>query len=87
MKPPYELADTDPAVMEVWLEALRKLTPGEKLGLVFGMMEFMHDLAARQIRAEHPEWTEWDVLREIAARKYGRELADQAYPFARGAGR
>ncbi|MFN7924183.1 MAG: hypothetical protein U0Q16_29040 [Bryobacteraceae bacterium] len=86
MIPSCELADTDPVVTKVWLEALRKLTPGEKLGLVFGMMDFLHDVTARQIRAEHPEFSERDVLREIATRKYGSDLADRAYPRVKAAG-
>lgn len=82
----YELADTDPTARRVWIEALRRLTPGEKIGLVFDMITFMHDVASRQIRREHPEYSEHDVLRELVARRYGRELAVRAYPRAGGAG-
>jgi hypothetical protein len=83
MAPPH--ADTDPAAMEAWLAALRKLTPGEKFALVIEMMEMQQDASARQIRAEHPEFSQRDVLPEIAARCYGRELAERAYPMAKGA--
>jgi hypothetical protein len=76
----YELSDTDPRAMEVWLEALRRLTPGEKLKLVFEMMDFMHQAAIRQIQKEHPGIAERDMLRMIAARRYGQELADRVYP-------
>lgn len=78
----YELADTDPEVMKVWIELLRKLTPGEKLARTFEMIEFMHSIALSQIRKEHPEYSERDVLREIATRRYGRELALEVYPLA-----
>ena len=80
MSAPYQVADTDPQAMEVWLDALRRLTPGEKLRLVLEMIEFTHQLALRQIRAEHPGIGERDMLRELAARRYGRELAERAYP-------
>lgn len=86
MAAPYQLSDTDPAAMEAQLAALRKLTPGDKFALVLGMIEMLHDATARQIRAEHPEFDERDVLREIATRRYGRELAERAYPIAKGAG-
>lgn len=86
MTEPYQLGDTDSAAIEAWLAALRKLSPGDKFALVLGMIEMLHDATARQIRAEHPEFDERDVLREIAVRRYGRELAERAYPVTKGAG-
>lgn len=66
--------------MQVWLEALRRLTPRDKLRLVLEMIEFTHQLAVRQIRDEYPGITESDMLRALATPKYGRELAERAYP-------
>jgi hypothetical protein len=83
MTEPYQLADTDPEAMEVWLGALRRLTPGEKMRLVLEMIEFGHQLAVRQIREERPGISEHDMLRELATRRYGRELAERAYPLDR----
>ena len=74
--------DTGPRAMEVWLEALRKLTPGEKLQLVFEMIDFMHHAAVRQIQKQYPGIRELDMLRELATRRYGSELAERAYPRA-----
>ena len=76
----YELADTHPRAMEVWLEALRALTPGEKLRLVFELNGFMHNAAVRQIRNQYPGIADYDMLRELASRRYGQELAERAYP-------
>ena len=72
--------DTDPRIREVWLEALRKITPGDKLRLVFEMNEFMHNAVIAQIRKQHPGISEWDMLRELARRRYGSELAERVYP-------
>ena len=72
--------DTGPRAREVWLEALRKLTPGEKLRLVFERIDFMHHAAVRQIQKQYPGISELDMLRELATRRYGRELAERVYP-------
>ena len=80
MPAPCQVADTDPQAMQVWLDALRRLTPGEKMRLVLEMIEFTHQLALLQIREQHPGISERDMLRELAARRYGRELAERAYP-------
>jgi hypothetical protein len=80
MTAPYQVADTDPQAIEVWLDALRRLTPGEKMRLVLEMIEFTHQLALRQIREECLGISERDMLRELATRRYGRELAERAYP-------
>lgn len=76
----FELADTSPEAMKVWIEALRRLSPGRKLQLVLEQVDFMNALAMREIEREHPGISEYDALRELAARKYGRELAERAYP-------
>lgn len=77
---PYELADTDPQAMKAWIEALRKLTPSDKVRLVFEMIECAHELAVRQIREQYPGISERDMLRELCTRRYGSELAERAYP-------
>ena len=80
MSPKFELADTDPKVMKAWIEALRALSPGKKIQMVFGMIDFMHQTALRQIRKQHPEHSEREVLHELAVRRYGREVADRVFP-------
>ena len=81
----FQLADTDPRVMDVWVEYLRKLTPGDKFQLVMELNESMHLSAVMQIRKERPGISETDLLRELATRRYGRELAEKVYPRAQAA--
>lgn len=73
-------ADTSPEAMQVWIEALRRLPPGRKVELVFEQVEFIASLAMKSIERENPGISEYDALRELAARRYGRELAEKAYP-------
>lgn len=73
-------ADTSPEAMKVWIDALRRLPPGRKVEFVFEMIDFHASLAMKAIEREHPGISEYDALRELAARRYGRELAEKAYP-------
>jgi hypothetical protein len=68
--------DTDPRAMEVW----GRLSAGEKLRMIFEGIELTRQLAVRQIHEEFPGISERDMLRELATRRYGSELAERAYP-------
>lgn len=73
-------ADTSPEAMRVWIDALRRLQPGRKVEYVFEMGDFHASPAMKPIERENPGISEYDALRELAARGYGRELAEKAYP-------
>ena len=76
----FELADTSPEMMAVWIGMLRELTPAQKLKHVFEQIDLISALALNDIRKEHPGISEQAAMRELAARRYGRELAELAYP-------
>jgi len=52
---PEEFTDTDPRAMEVWLDLLRKKTPGEKLALTFALTEFAFQMSEAGVRLAHPD--------------------------------
>jgi len=37
----------------------------QRVNRVFQMSNFMRTLAVSRIRAEHPDWSEWQVKREL----------------------
>ncbi|MFN0106522.1 MAG: hypothetical protein ACKV2U_31070 [Bryobacteraceae bacterium] len=76
----FELADTSPEMMEVWIECARRLTPGQRLEQVFEQIEFGDTLLISEIRKMHPSYSDYDVRRELALRKYGEDLAYLAFP-------
>lgn len=76
----FELADTSPEMMEVWISLLRQLTPDQKISFVFEQIEFMGSLTLSDIRKKNPGISESAALRELATRRYGRELAERVYP-------
>lgn len=79
----YDLTDTeDPKARQAWIDALRALTPDQRLRLVFELIDFIHNAAVAQIRKEYPGIEEQDLLRELVTRRYGRELAERVYPRA-----
>ncbi|MCU1336921.1 MAG: hypothetical protein JWO19_2502 [Bryobacterales bacterium] len=39
-----QFADTDPHAMEVWLDLLRRMSPGEKLGATLNASQFLLQL-------------------------------------------
>lgn len=72
--------DTTPEAAQAQIEILRRLTPGEKFARVVELIDFMRDVAVREIRTKSPGIGEYDLLRELARRRYGSEVAERAYP-------
>ena len=50
------------------VEILRRKTPQERLQQAFDMWESARVIVHGAIAQEHPEWTEQQVLREVANR-------------------
>ena len=73
------LADTDPKAMEVWLDLLRKKTPGEKLEMTFGLTEMIFGLQESAIRSKYPHATEREVFLRCAARRLDRDTMIKVY--------
>ena len=79
MRHPEEFTDTDPRALEVWLELLRAMTPGERLGATFKATEFVLQSWESEIRSSFPEADEAEVRLRVAARRLPRELMIRVY--------
>lgn len=79
MRHPPEFQDTDPAAMKVWIELLRKKTPGEKLAAVLGASDFLLACYEMGVRRDHPKADEPEIRARVAARHLPRELVIAAY--------
>ena len=79
MKHPPEFTDTDAHAMEVWLNLLRTMTPGEKLGATLKASQFLLQMYEMGVRRLHPLATDQEVLLRVAARHLPRELVIRAY--------
>jgi len=41
------------------------MTGEQRIKIAFKLTDFMRRMALSRIRSEHPEWTEWEVKREL----------------------
>ena len=72
-------SDTHPEAMKVWLDCIRKKTPGEKVAAVFEMNEMLMRLAEAGVRKLYPNADEREVFLRVAARRLDRETMIRAY--------
>jgi hypothetical protein len=59
------LSDTSQEAAEVQMSVFRRMTGEQRLGMALEMSDFARELSLTRIRAEHPEWSAWDVRREL----------------------
>lgn len=58
-------SDTSPDIARLQIERLRNMTGEERMRIAFKLTDFTRRAAASRIRAEHPEWTDRQVKREL----------------------
>ena len=59
------ISDTSPEAAEIQLEIFRRMTGEQRLRLALEMSDFARAASLARIRAEHPDWSEWEVKREL----------------------
>jgi hypothetical protein len=74
---PY--SDTDPKALEVWLNLLRKMSPGEKLVRVFELTHFARQMAQAGVRFRYPNANEREVFLRTAALYLTRDEMIRVY--------
>jgi hypothetical protein len=79
MRHPAEFTDTDPRAMEVWLELLRRKTPGERMTTALELTDFALRMAESGIRANYPDASEREIFLRAAALRLPRDLMIRAY--------
>src|SRR6185312_7133101 len=62
IRPSDPYSDTDPRAMEVWLDILRRKTPGERIAMALEMSEFAAPLSESGVRARHPNASEREIF-------------------------
>ena len=76
---PREFTDTDPRAMEVWLDLLRRMPPGEKLAATLSASQFLLQMYEMGVRSAYPGADDREVLLRVAARHLPRDLMIRAY--------
>jgi len=77
--PSDSYSDTDPRAMEVWLDILRRKTPGERMAMALEMSEFAARLSESGVRARYPNASEREIFLRSAALRLPRDLMIRAY--------
>lgn len=66
-------SDTDPKALKVFIECQRKLTPGQKIQLVFDQNRFIHKLTEAHERRLHPDADDHEIFLRVIAHRLDRE--------------
>jgi hypothetical protein len=72
-------ADTDPAAFALLNERWRAMTVGERAELTQQLCLDVESIARAGIAARFPAYSETQICRELARRRYGSSVADEAY--------
>jgi hypothetical protein len=68
-------ADADVLLIERW----RAMTLADRVALIERMCHDVQVMAIAGIRATNPDATEREILHELARRRFGDKLADEAF--------
>lgn len=71
--------DTDPDVCEHQVEFWRAMTPEERSRLALRLCDDVTTIAVAGIRLDHSDATPDEIAYELCRRRYGQDLADEAY--------
>jgi len=72
-------SDTHPQAMKVWIEILRKKTPGEKMMLSLQSSDMMLSFSEAGVRGQYPNASEREVFLRAASRYLSRDQMVRVY--------
>ena len=65
------MTDTSPEAAALQISIQRKLTGAERLQLALDMSYAARELALARLRREHPDWSDWELKRELLRYAFG----------------
>jgi len=65
------MSDTSPEAAEIQASIYRRMTGEQRLRLAVEMSETARELALARVRAEHPDWSDWELKRELLRCAFG----------------
>jgi hypothetical protein len=84
MEHPQPYSDTDPRAMEVWLDLLRRMPPGEKIESVFSLNRMAIQFSEAGVRMAYPNADGREVFLRAASRRLSRDLMIRVYGWDPG---
>jgi hypothetical protein len=79
MEHPQPYSDTDPRAMEVWIDLIRKRSPGQKIADTLDLCDMAFAFAEMGVRSQYPNASPREVFLRAAARHLSRDLMIRAY--------
>jgi hypothetical protein len=67
------VSDTSPEAAEIQASIYRAMTGEQRLKLAMEMSLMARELALTRLRLEHPDWSEWELKRELLRYAFGNE--------------
>lgn len=65
------MSDTSPEAAEIQASIYRGMTGEQRLRLAFEMSQMARDMALARLRAQHPDWSEWELKRQLLRHAFG----------------
>ena len=65
------VTDTSPEAAALQISIQRKMTGAERLRLALEMSYALRELALARLRRDHPDWSEWELKRELLRYAFG----------------
>jgi hypothetical protein len=59
------MSDTSPEAAAIQAAIHRRMTGEQRLALAVEMSLFARELATARLRQQHPDWSEWELKREL----------------------
>ncbi len=72
-------SDTSPAARAVYFNRLGEMTPAERTRIAAALWEAGHRLQIASVRQRYPQADKTEILFQIAATRFGEELAAKVY--------
>jgi hypothetical protein len=67
------VTNTSPEAAALQISIQRKMTGAERLRLALEMSYAVRELALARLRRDHPDWSEWELKRELLRYAFGSE--------------
>ncbi len=65
------VSDTSPEAAAIQASIHRRMTGEQRLELAYEMSVFARELAMARLRAEHPDWSDREIKRELLRYAFG----------------
>ena len=63
--------DTSPDAERVWLDAIRRLTPGERIVRAMALSDALRGAALDMLQRQHPDWSTAECRAHLRRRWFG----------------